>query len=130
MSKKHPKLVTNQAYKYMHIRAYDYYTDNLSPVGGVTVAYRFPPDTKEIHVGVAICSSKDNYCKAIGRQIASHRPDFIFEVNNTAEGRSSFLAKLRDFFVNDEGYLDQGKLEQFKLYMKFPFDSVSSEYFK
>lgn len=56
--------------KYMHIRP-------PSKRGrAITVAYKIIPTVSgliDIHLGVAFCSSKDNFCKATGRKIAEGR---------------------------------------------------------
>jgi hypothetical protein len=59
--------------KFLHLRNKS--TNNqLDPRGGVTIAYT-PLNEKFNYWGyhIAICSKKDNYCKARGRTIAQGR---------------------------------------------------------
>jgi len=57
--------------KFIHVR-------NGTHFGGMTVAYAVHDD--QLHYNIAICSDKDHYCKAIGRNIAAGRLTTSFAV--------------------------------------------------
>ena len=58
--------------KFIHIRARRA-NGSVLEKGGTTVAYDFNPETRIAHFAVAYCSKRDNYCKRIGRDVASGR---------------------------------------------------------
>lgn len=43
------------------------------PRGGATVVVLEDPATCSLHVGVSVCSKKDNFCKRTGREKAAQR---------------------------------------------------------
>lgn len=57
--------------KFIHIRRG--IGAGLQEKGGATIAYEFNPDTRQAQYAVAKCSTRDNYCKKIGRDIAQGR---------------------------------------------------------
>jgi hypothetical protein len=69
-----PNLKADCRIYFLHIR----YEDEHDPLkfsthGGVTVAYHYLKDLKQWEVAVATCNLSDNFCKKIGRTIASNR---------------------------------------------------------
>ena len=60
--------------KYMHLRFRDD-TFDISPYGGVTVAFTEHTDTVgfHYHYNMSFCNYKDHYCKKLGRMISSGR---------------------------------------------------------
>jgi len=52
-------------------------TDGLRVLerGGVTLSCGYDPETEKLHIGVAVCCSKDHYHKRRGASIASGRRD-------------------------------------------------------
>lgn len=57
--------------KFIHIRSF--VGTRLQEKGGTTIAYDYNPDTHEARFAIAKCSHKDNYCKRIGRDVATGR---------------------------------------------------------
>lgn len=60
--------------KYIHQRWSDgdHNPGDLSPFGGLTIAYQQVGDGK-YHIAYARCNRRDHYCKRIGRNISSGR---------------------------------------------------------
>lgn len=58
--------------KFIHLRYINPFNDNVETKGGFTVAYvEHANDT--VTYAIAKCSKKDNYCKRIGRDVATGR---------------------------------------------------------
>ena len=57
--------------KFIHIRRG--IGAGMQEKGGTTIAYSFNPESRQAAYAVAHCSSKDNYCKKIGRDVATGR---------------------------------------------------------
>lgn len=60
--------------KFAHVRNKDK-DGHPTAHGGITVAYDVNDDNEVIAFASARCSRKENYCKAIGRTIATGRLD-------------------------------------------------------
>lgn len=63
--------------KYAHVRFLKedksgLFKDQYETKGGITFAYEFLPDGK-VKAAMARCSTKDNYCKRVGRAISRGR---------------------------------------------------------
>lgn len=60
--------------KFIHIRPVKFgKVTEAAEKGGTTIAYDFDPVTRIALYSVAHCSKKDNYCKRIGRDVATGR---------------------------------------------------------
>lgn len=69
-----PNLKPDLRVYFLHIRYEDENNSSLfSTHGGVTIAYRYLSESKKWEVAVAECNIKDNFCKKIGRTIATNR---------------------------------------------------------
>lgn len=73
----------NRLYKQHYDSFNDYFYDEILPKGGITIAIEAIPsylldtlkygDTIVKKVGVARCSTEDNFCKKTGRELAESR---------------------------------------------------------
>lgn len=70
--------------RFMHIRAWDDFKDEQASKGGVTVAYtpitNGPNGISGRYLTFAVCSEKEAYCRAIGREAALENGRSGFEI--------------------------------------------------
>lgn len=56
-----------------HLRHINPHTAAVEPRGGVTVVLVHENGTNSYCISTAICSSKDNFCRSMGRSLAMNR---------------------------------------------------------
>jgi hypothetical protein len=80
--------------KYAHVRyiktgASGIFNSDYETKGGITFCYEFLPDGK-VRASRAQCSTKENYCRRIGRDIARGRMEtgkyMVFDYSTYTEG--------------------------------------------
>lgn len=59
--------------RFWHLRHFDEEAGETKPNGGVTVAWRYFPDSNELHLAHAWCNESDHFNKSIGRKTAAGR---------------------------------------------------------
>src|SRR5258708_25220082 len=76
---KKPLYPADNSVKFVHLREIDMDSGQPTPTGGITVAFtlikeRDEPDGTDLYWAArAECSHRDNFCKKIGRSIATGR---------------------------------------------------------
>ena len=81
--------------KFMHLRL-----PNTSR-GGITLAYMQPfPHARVVLVATAVCSRKDNFNKAVGRQIAGTNLQDGLAINIPVSKKMSVERQLHQMFSN------------------------------
>lgn len=75
---------------------------SVATTGGCTIAIQRKPNT--VHVGIAICSDKDTFCKQTGRQLAIARLSTSPLVIKERDLLDYFLRKVPSGMFSAEGY--------------------------
>lgn len=75
---------------------------SVATTGGCTTAIQRKPNT--VHVGIAICSDKDTFCKQTGRQLAIARLSTSPLVIEERDLLDYFLRKVPSGMFSAEGY--------------------------
>lgn len=75
---------------------------SVATTGGCTIAVQRKPNT--VHVGIAICSDKDTFCKQTGRQLAIARLSTSPLVIEERDLLDYFLRKVPSGMFSAEGY--------------------------
>jgi hypothetical protein len=86
--------------KYIHLR--HQYDGLIMPTGGMTIAYDIDQD--RVFYAVARCSVKDNFCRRIGRTVASGRWDK--QLNDGTIKSAIVVGNPRATVLRDLGILD------------------------
>lgn len=85
--------------QFMHFRRVDGTT--IQSRGGATVAYKLGKDGKVDKFAIAYCSDRDNYSRALGRNLSSGRLQYSGLSHNNGivtETPAAFRAMMEDMF--------------------------------